>query len=79
MPWSRPPTGRSGSLDAMSVTEPEHPEPVRTGVEPVRTGVADVDAVLDSVEALDGRPVEEHPAAFEAAHEQPRRALDSTG
>ena len=53
----------------MSLTEPEHPEPVRTGV-------SDVDAVLDSVEALDDRPVAEHAAVFESAHEQLRRALD---
>jgi hypothetical protein len=56
----------------MSLTEPESPEPVRTGV-------AEVDAVLDSVEALDARPLEEHPDGFEAAHEQLRRALDGTG
>jgi len=56
----------------MSETEPETPEPVRTGV-------GDVDAVLDSVEALDQRPVEEHPAVFESAHDQLRRSLDGTG
>jgi len=55
----------------MSQPQPETPGPVRTGV-------ADVDAVLDSVGALDERPVEEHPAVFEAAHEQLRRALDGT-
>jgi len=56
----------------MSLPQPHTPEPVRTGV-------ADVDAVLDSVEALSERPVEEHPAVFEAAHEQLRRCLDGTG
>ena len=55
----------------MSLTEPETPEPLRTGV-------AEVDEVLDSVEALDDRPVEEHAAVFEAAHEQLRRSLDGT-
>ena len=69
-PACRPPP--TGSLGAMSQTEPETPEPVRTGV-------SEVDAVLDSVEALDDRPVEEHPAVFEAAHEQLRRSLDGTG
>ncbi len=44
--------------------------------EPVRTGVEDVDAVLESVEDLESRPVEEHVAVFEHAHEQLRRALD---
>lgn len=46
--------------------------------EPVRTEAADVDAVLDSVAALAERPVEEHPAVFEAAHEQLRHSLDGT-
>lgn len=44
--------------------------------EPVRTGVEEVDAVLESVEDLESRPVEEHVAVFEHAHEQLRRALD---
>ncbi len=66
----RPPP--TGSLGAMSQPEPETPEPVRTGI-------SEVDAVLDSVEALAERRVEEHPAVFEAAHEQLRAALDGTG
>ena len=53
----------------MSETRPESSEPVRTGV-------AEVDAVLESVEALDDVPVAEHPPVFESAHEQLRRALD---
>ena len=40
------------------------------------TGVPAVDDVLASVQALDGRPVEEHVAVFEQAHERLRRALD---
>jgi hypothetical protein len=40
------------------------------------TGVSAVDDVLAAVEALDGRPVEEHVAVFEQAHERLRRALD---
>ena len=44
--------------------------------EPVRTGVEDVDTVLASVEGLDERPVDEHVAVFEDAHERLRRALD---
>ena len=63
----------------MSVTEPEGPDAVRPDPEPVRTGVAEVDEVLAALEALDERPVEEHPAAFEAAHERLRSSLDSTG
>jgi hypothetical protein len=42
----------------------------------VSTGVAEVDAVLASLERLDAADVAEHPAVFEAAHEQLRSALD---
>lgn len=42
------------------------------------TGVASVDRVVDSVATLGDRPVDEHVAVFEAAHEQLRRALDDT-
>lgn len=41
------------------------------------TGVPAVDSVLEAVESLDGRPLEEHVATFESAHEQLRRALDT--
>lgn len=44
--------------------------------EPVRTGVAEVDGVLDSVAGLDEIDVAHHPAVYEGAHEQLRRALD---
>lgn len=44
---------------------------------PVRTGVEDVDDALDAVESLAQRPIEEHVAVFERAHEQLRRALDA--
>ncbi len=56
--------------------EPE-PEP-GTGTDPLRTGVEDVDAVLATVEDLDGADVAQHPAVFERAHEQLRRALDGS-
>lgn len=39
------------------------------------TGHPVVDAVLGSLESLDTRPVEEHVAVYEAAHEQLRAAL----
>lgn len=42
----------------------------------VTTGVPAVDEVLASVQALDDRPVDEHVAVFEQAHERLRRALD---
>ena len=38
--------------------------------------VSVVEQVLASIRALDDRPVEEHVAVFEHAHEQLRRALD---
>ena len=47
-----------------------------TESEPVRTGVPEVDAVLESLAGLDETEVAEHPAVFEVAHEQLRRALD---
>lgn len=43
---------------------------------PTPTGIAAIDSVLDLVAGLDERPLEEHPAAFETAHSELRRALD---
>jgi hypothetical protein len=40
------------------------------------TGVEEVDDVLTSLRGLDDTPVEEHPAAFERAHDRLRQALD---
>lgn len=87
--WCRRAGERGGSLAVMSEYVPEDsvdPESVddadAAGVsgqelgDPVRTGVEEVDAVLESVEDLESRPVEEHVAVFENAHEQLRRALD---
>jgi hypothetical protein len=45
--------------------------------EPVRTGVDRVDAVIDDVSGLADRPVDEHVAVFESAHDRLRRALDA--
>ena len=42
------------------------------------TGTASVDRVVEAVADLEDRPVEEHVAVFEAAHEQLRRALDES-
>ena len=44
----------------------------------VRTGEDRVDSVIAAIEELSDRPVEEHVAAFEEAHDALRRALDST-
>ncbi len=51
--------------------------PDETAEGPVRTGVESVDAVVDSVADLAGRPVDEHVAVFESAHEELRRTLDA--
>jgi hypothetical protein len=45
--------------------------------EPVRTGVEEVDDVLDSVDGLESRPVDQHVAVFEDAHDRLRSALDA--
>jgi hypothetical protein len=56
---------------------PEQDDEVETPrADPPRTGVPRVDAVLADVEGLDDVPLEEHPAAFERAHESLRAALD---
>jgi hypothetical protein len=46
---------------------------------PVSTGHPAVDEVLRSLDDLEGRPVDEHVAAFEEAHDRLRRALSSAG
>lgn len=43
------------------------------------TGHEAVDGVLRSLGTLDGRPVDEHVAVFESAHETLRAALASAG
>lgn len=53
----------------MSEDQPEN--------EPVRTGVERVDAVIDAVSDLADRPVDEHVAVFESAHDELRRILDA--
>ena len=57
-------------MDEQHPATPEAPEGPRTGV-------AAVDAVTGSVEELHTRPVDEHAAVFESAHDALRRALDS--
>ena len=47
-----------------------------SGLVPAPTGIASIDTVLDLVAGLDSRPLEEHAAAFETAHQQLRQALD---
>jgi hypothetical protein len=64
-----------------SVSEhlPEQAAPVAGTQDTVATGHAAVDAVVASLAGLDGRPVEEHVAVFEAAHDRLRAALAHAG
>jgi hypothetical protein len=41
------------------------------------TGIAEVDAVLASLDGLADKPVADHVAVFEQAHDRLRRALDA--
>jgi hypothetical protein len=56
--------------------DPAEPETVPPEPERVRTGAPEVDQVIAAVEELEERPIEEHVAVFETAHERLRRALD---
>jgi len=44
---------------------------------PAPTGIESVDAVLDLVAGLEGRPLSEHVSVFEDAHARLRGALDA--
>jgi hypothetical protein len=57
----------------------EHEDLENEAPAPVATGHPAVDEVLRSLDALAGRPVDEHVAAFEEAHESLRRALSDAG
>jgi hypothetical protein len=72
--------------DEPGSTSPERHDPERqdldrsdleSGPDEVTTGVSEVDAVLASLDGLDGRPVAEHVEVFEKAHDRLRRALDT--
>ena len=71
VPQTRPdevgPDPETGVLD-------ERPTPQ---VEATSTGVPAIDEVLDDVDRLDDRPLAEHLAAFERAHDALRSALDA--
>jgi hypothetical protein len=64
----------------------EHPFPEQSGPDPSDeqsdrqpTGHPDVDAVVASLDDLDGRPVAEHVVVFESAHDRLRSALAEAG
>ena len=54
--------------------QPEANAPVTAPA--VETGVAAVDEVLAGLDGLEDRPVSEHVAVFEQAHQRLRRVLD---
>lgn len=56
-----------------------HDLEAQTGSETEMTGNPAVDEVLRSLGDLDGRPVEEHVAVFESAHEHLRAVLAGAG
>lgn len=62
-----------GADDAHAASGPAAPEPVEF------TGQAAVDAVLESLAALDDLPVAEHVEVFDRAHEGLRQALNDAG
>jgi hypothetical protein len=62
----------SGALDGTV-----DPVAVDPGAGDGTTGTGEVDAVLASLDTLPERPVAEHVAVFEQAHERLRRALDA--
>jgi hypothetical protein len=72
------------AVDEARVDDAVADEPPAAGPGPgarptVATGHPAVDEVLRSLDGLDGRPVDEHVAAFEQAHEVLRRALSDAG
>lgn len=70
-PETEPETGPEGGAEAEAVES--------TDATPVSTGHPAVDEVLRSLDGLDGRPVDEHVAAFEQAHETLRQTLSGAG
>ena len=71
-----PQTGPAGAATPETAPPGAHDE---TG-EPVgSTGHPVVDEVLEAMQGLRDRPVEEHVAIFEAAHEKLRAALTDAG
>ena len=57
----------------------EHTPDAHVDPAPDGTGHPEVDRVLASLDGLDERPVSEHVAVFEAAHDTLRNALADAG
>jgi hypothetical protein len=60
------------------VSEQPSPEPVSRPAEGA-TGHPEVDEVIASLEGLENRPLPEHVAVFESAHDRLRAALADAG
>ncbi|MGZ4478951.1 MAG: hypothetical protein ACXVW2_10100 [Nocardioidaceae bacterium] len=72
--------------DSFQAPDPEDVEPTpdqptanQSAPDQAATGHSVVDEVLASVDHLEGRPVDEHVAVFESAHERLRAALSDAG
>jgi hypothetical protein len=65
--------------DHFRPVDPVDPEEVDQEEADRPTGHPDVDDVVASLRDLDGRPVSEHVAVFEAAHDRLRGALADAG
>jgi hypothetical protein len=76
----------AGPDDPDQTVDPAGSEPAGESAEPstepstgpLSTGVSSVDAVLADLREVDHLPLEDHPAAFERAHEALRSALDES-
>jgi hypothetical protein len=70
-------TDQPDQMDETDESRDAHPVESPPAAEaPTHTGVPSVDAVLAEIDDLDDRPLEEHLATFERAHQALRSALD---
>jgi len=72
-----PPSPGPDDRDARSADDGPEEDVRLPPSEPLETGIPEVDRVVASVDQLDGRPLEEHLAEFERAHQALRSALDA--
>jgi len=72
----RLPDGRGDARDDGLADTDESDEDQHALARPAPTGVPGVDAVVEDLDRLDDRELADHPAVFERAHAELRRALD---
>jgi hypothetical protein len=63
--------------DGRSVDDGAEEDLRHSSSEALETGIPEVDAVIASVDRLDERPLDDHLAEFERAHQALRSALDA--